>query len=108
MKPNPFFIPAEASHLKIEKAKARELRQLQWWKNQRGKGICHYCKKRYLSAELTMDHKVPIVRGGKSSKKNIVACCKTCNSKKKYLLPEEWEAYQKEISKHESLNQARL
>jgi 5-methylcytosine-specific restriction endonuclease McrA len=34
-----------------------------------------------------MDHIVPISRGGKSSKRNVVACCKECNYKKKYLTP---------------------
>ena len=38
-----------------------------------------------------MDHLIPLVRGGKSTKGNLVAACKTCNSKKKYSLPwEEW------------------
>lgn len=43
--------------------------------------------------ELTMDHLVPIIRGGKSVKSNIVTACKECNNKKKYLLPIEWEEY---------------
>lgn len=40
-----------------------------------------------------MDHVVPIVRGGKSSRGNIVPACKECNSRKKYLLPMEWDEY---------------
>jgi 5-methylcytosine-specific restriction endonuclease McrA len=40
-----------------------------------------------------MDHIVPIIRGGKASKNNVVPACKECNSKKKYLLPLEWEEY---------------
>jgi 5-methylcytosine-specific restriction endonuclease McrA len=40
-----------------------------------------------------MDHVVPISRGGKSKKGNIVPACKECNNKKKYLLPVEWNAY---------------
>ena len=32
-----------------------------------------------------MDHKVPIIRGGKTQKSNVVPCCKSCNSEKKYL-----------------------
>ncbi len=38
-----------------------------------------------------MDHLVPLVRGGKSSKGNLVPACKDCNNKKKYALPWEWE-----------------
>jgi len=40
-----------------------------------------------------MDHIVPLIRGGKSVKSNIVTACKACNSQKKHLLPIEWEAY---------------
>jgi 5-methylcytosine-specific restriction endonuclease McrA len=40
-----------------------------------------------------MDHLVPIIRGGKSTRGNVAPACKECNSKKKYLLPLEWEEY---------------
>lgn len=40
-----------------------------------------------------MDHIVPLSRGGRSVKGNVVPACKTCNSKKKELLPMEWDAY---------------
>lgn len=79
--------------IKREKARARELRSSQWWKNKQGKGVCYYCGKRFKPSELTMDHIVPIIRGGKSAKGNIVPCCKECNNKKKYMLPMEWEEY---------------
>ena len=87
------FIPVDEDQLKREKAKARELRQSQWWKNLRGRGQCHYCKRRFPAKELTMDHLIPLSRGGKSLKGNIVPACKDCNNKKKYLLPVEWEEY---------------
>jgi 5-methylcytosine-specific restriction endonuclease McrA len=77
----------------IEKQRARELRQSQWWKRQVARGRCHYCGKAFAPSELTMDHIVPLVRGGKSKKGNVVPACKACNSKKKYLLPIEWDAY---------------
>lgn len=83
--------------VKIEKAKARELRNSQWWKKRRGAGICYYCGKRFRPDELTMDHIVPIIRGGKSTKGNIAPCCKECNSKKKYMLPMEWGEYMESL-----------
>ena len=46
-----------------------------------------------------MDHVVPIVRGGRSSKSNVVPCCKQCNSQKQYMLPLEWEAYLKRLAR---------
>ncbi len=72
-----------------ERAKARELRTGQWWKNQLARGICHYCGKKFSPDELTMDHIVPVARGGKSTKSNVVPCCKECNNRKKYYTPVE-------------------
>ncbi len=72
-----------------ERAKARELRNSSWWKNELAKGICHYCGKKFRPEELTMDHVVPVVRGGKSVRGNVVPCCKDCNNRKKYLTPAE-------------------
>lgn len=94
-----YFIPADDEHVRREKAKARELRQSQWWKNELGKGVCYYCKRRIPPRELTMDHLVPIIRGGFTRKGNVVACCKECNSKKKYLLPIEWTEYLESLNK---------
>jgi len=87
------FYVQDESHLRIEKAKARELKKTQWWKNLRGRGACYYCKQRFPATILTMDHVIPISRGGKTTKSNVVACCKECNNKKKYLLPIEWAEY---------------
>lgn len=76
-----------------ERQKARELRQSQWWKRKIAKGICHYCKKPSPPKDLTMDHLVPLARGGRSTKGNVVPCCKDCNTRKKQLLPTEWAEY---------------
>jgi len=84
---------ADEEHVRREKAKARELRQSQWWKNLRGHGQCYYCKRRIPPRALTMDHIVPVIRGGRSSRSNVVPCCKACNSRKKHLLPVEWQEY---------------
>jgi 5-methylcytosine-specific restriction protein A len=89
----PFAYDLEQADLKRERQKARELRQSQWWKRRVAKGICHYCGRPTPPKELTMDHIMPIARGGKSTKSNVVPCCKECNTAKKQLLPMEWEAY---------------
>ena len=94
-----FFIPADEEHTRREKAKAYKLRQSQWWKNVRGRGQCYYCQQRFKAKELTMDHIVPIIRGGKTTKNNVVAACKECNNKKKYMLPIEWEEYLQSLKK---------
>lgn len=79
-----FFAPASEAHQKKEKAKARELRQGSWWKQQLGQGVCYHCQEKFKPTELTMDHLIPIARGGKSDKKNCVPSCKECNTKKGY------------------------
>ena len=89
-----FFISdVSEQQVKREKEKARELRRSQWWKNRIGRGLCHYCGGMFPPDELTMDHIVPITRGGTSTRGNIVPACKECNNKKKYLLPLEWEEF---------------
>ncbi|MGA2150542.1 MAG: HNH endonuclease [Geobacteraceae bacterium] len=93
-----FIIEVSEQEIKREKEKARELRHTQWWKNRVAKGICHYCGGAFPPAELTMDHLVPIVRGGKSARGNVAPACKECNNKKKHMLPLEWEEYlQKQV-----------
>ena len=79
--------------VKKEKIKAQRLRKSKWWKRKCSEGVCYFCKKKISPKELTMDHVVPLVRGGKSIKGNVVPACKECNNKKKYLLPFEWEEY---------------
>ncbi|MFH0933122.1 MAG: HNH endonuclease [Nitrospirota bacterium] len=88
--------------IKREKAKAQRLRKSQWWKRKCAEGLCYYCKKKVAPKELTIDHIVPIIRGGKSTKGNIVPVCKECNNKKKYLLPIEWEEYLERLTKETS------
>jgi len=85
--------------IKREKARARELRKTQWWKRRCSTGICYYCGKRVSPGELTMDHIVPIIRGGKSRKGNVVPACKECNNKKRHMLPVEWEEYLEGLKK---------
>ena len=92
----PFAYDLEESDLKRERRKARDLRESQWWKRKLAKGECHYCGKPTPAKELTMDHIVPIARGGKSTRGNVVPCCKACNNAKKQLLPMEWEEYLKD------------
>jgi len=85
--------------LKKERDKARKLRASQWWKRKRASGICHYCQNSFLPGELTMDHIIPLARGGRSEKFNLVPCCKDCNTKKNQFLPWEWKAYMDSIKK---------
>ncbi len=73
-----------------EKAKGRLLRATPWWKQKRARGICYYCHQATRPEDLTMDHVVPLIRGGRSVRSNVVPACKACNNKKKSLLLMEW------------------
>ena len=88
--------------IRHEKQKARELRKSQWWKNRRACNICYYCEKIMPARQLTMDHVVPIARGGRSIKSNLVPCCKSCNNRKKNYLPFEWEEFLEHIRKNKT------
>jgi 5-methylcytosine-specific restriction endonuclease McrA len=79
--------------LRREKEKARSLRRTHWWNRKIQGGLCYYCHREVGREQLTMDHVVPLSRGGKSKKGNIVPACKECNNKKRSLLPIEWEEY---------------
>lgn len=79
----------DETNLKKEKAKARKLRKTQWWLRKLEEGVCHYCGAHAAPEELTMDHIVPLSRGGKSVKGNVAAACKPCNVNKKYYTPAE-------------------
>jgi len=94
--PEPRFIPAVGDiELRREKARARALRQSAWWKRRIADGICHYCGRQVGHRALTADHVVPLIRGGRSSRSNMVPACKDCNNRKQSLLPWEWEDYLK-------------
>lgn len=88
-----FISYVNEEEIKKEKIKAQMLRKSQWWKRKCAEGICYFCRKKISPKELTMDHLVPLIRGGRSNKGNVVPSCKECNNKKKYLLPIEWEEY---------------
>ena len=89
----PFAYHLDEADLKKERQKARRLRQSQWWKRRLAKGVCHYCGQATPPKDLTMDHVVPIARGGKSTKGNVVPACKECNNAKKQQLAMEWDQY---------------
>ncbi|MBW7858385.1 MAG: HNH endonuclease [Leptonema sp. (in: Bacteria)] len=97
-----FFTP-DSKQLQLEKEKAKKLRESAWWKRKRSSGLCHYCRRNFKPNQLTMDHLIPLARGGQSIKENLVPCCKQCNARKKYLLPAEFaDLIQKERQQREA------
>lgn len=51
-------------------------------------GQCAYCGKE--PAQLTMDHVIPLVLGGGTTRNNIVPCCLTCNCSKSAKSLQAW------------------
>jgi 5-methylcytosine-specific restriction endonuclease McrA len=58
-----------------------------WWRSELlENSLCAYCDNK---AE-TVDHVIPISRGGRTEEGNLVPSCKSCNSKKKNSDPNLW------------------
>jgi 5-methylcytosine-specific restriction endonuclease McrA len=55
----------------------------------RDRHTCQYCGTRLPPSELTFDHVVPKVLGGKTEWDNIVSCCIPCNMRKRGKTPAE-------------------
>ncbi|MBR1609540.1 MAG: HNH endonuclease [Kiritimatiellae bacterium] len=73
---------APPEFVRRQREKARALRQSAWWRAKLDAGICHYCGRKVPASELTMDHVVPVARGGTSTPGNVVPCCRACNASK--------------------------
>lgn len=43
---------------------------------------CYYCGKEIKGRDKTIDHKIPVSRGGTNAIGNLCMCCQSCNSKK--------------------------
>jgi 5-methylcytosine-specific restriction endonuclease McrA len=87
--------------LRRERARARTLRSSGWWKRRIADGVCFYCRSRVGGRALTMDHIVPLGRGGRSARGNVVPACKDCNSKKQAMVPVEWSEYLDRLAREE-------
>jgi hypothetical protein len=43
--------------------------------------VCHYCAATVKPSNFTVDHITPVIKGGTDDLSNLVACCRSCNSK---------------------------
>jgi 5-methylcytosine-specific restriction endonuclease McrA len=48
---------------------------------------CAYCYQQFPVEDLTIDHMIPLSRGGTNTIDNLVPACKSCNSRKKDKTP---------------------
>lgn len=86
-----FLVEVDEATIRREREKARALRASAWWKRRCSSGVCHYCGAQVGARALTMDHLVPIIRGGVSTRGNVVPACKPCNTAKGHRLAFELE-----------------
>lgn len=84
-----WYTPADSAFMRRERERARQLRASAWWKAQLAKGECHYCHGHFPPDALTMDHLIPVARGGTSTKGNVVPACFACNQAKAARTPAE-------------------
>lgn len=54
---------------------------------------CQYCGKKVSSSDLTVDHVIPISKGGRDYWENVVTACAKCNHKKGDQLPEDIDLF---------------
>ncbi|RMH04239.1 MAG: HNH endonuclease, partial [Nitrospirae bacterium] len=76
-------------HIRREREKARALKKTRWWQQKLQQGQCYYCGQPFPPDQLSMDHRVPLARGGRSTKGNIVPACIQCNRQKNLETPAE-------------------
>lgn len=57
----------------------------------RDNGVCYLCGRQPQGYDLTLDHVIPLVRGGSHTMDNLRVACRSCNSKKGTKLLEELE-----------------
>ena len=55
-------------------------------------GCCWYCGVSVQRGRITLDHLIPVSRGGEHALSNIVASCRLCNTDKGSLTLEEYRA----------------
>ena len=76
------YIFADEEHIKRERARVREAKKSRWWQQKTASGLCHYCGRKFKFKELTLDHIVPLARGGTTAAGNVVPACLDCNKQK--------------------------
>ena len=89
--PEPIFVIPEIDAAALRRAReiARAAKKQRWWLEKRNSGVCHYCGERFPPRKLSMDHIVPLCRGGRTTPGNVVAACMSCNRSKDALTPAE-------------------
>jgi len=76
------LIPHVVQLLQFDKVPRQEVKFSRGNIYLRDQNRCQFCGRKFPSSELSLDHIVPLSRGGKSSWENVVCACLPCNVKK--------------------------
>ena len=57
---------------------------------------CKFCGS-ISSLMMTVDHYIPVAKGGSKDSTNLVCCCYFCNQLKSDMLPEDFKKYSKTL-----------
>lgn len=72
--------------------------------------VCYYCGTPLTEKNRTIDHVIPVSRGGSNRKENRVWCCRECNVSKMDMTPGEFSKYKelrKQYKGYELINKCR-
>jgi 5-methylcytosine-specific restriction endonuclease McrA len=83
------LVPYVVQLLRFEKVPRQEVKFSRGNIYLRDRNRCQYCGKKFSTSELSLDHVVPVSRGGKSTWENVVCACLKCNVRKGNRLPSE-------------------
>ncbi len=59
----------------------------------RQNGLCAYCGQRRQLKRMTVDHIIPLSKGGTDSLDNLQCTCKKCNGLKDNMTPHEFTGF---------------
>jgi 5-methylcytosine-specific restriction protein A len=76
------YVFVDEEHVRREKSKVKAAKKSRWWQQKTAAGICYYCCQKFPHGELTLDHIVPLARGGTTTPGNCVPACRDCNKEK--------------------------
>lgn len=83
------LVPHVVQLLRFEKVPRQEVKFSRGNIYLRDRNRCQYCGKKFSTAELSLDHVIPVSRGGRSTWENVVCACLRCNVRKGNRLPSE-------------------
>lgn len=76
--------PGRAKTKRMLTTKSKRIR-VKWWKQ--GRRCCHWCPKEFKAfEEMTLDHVIPLFRGGSNFQDNLVPACGPCNKRRGHEL----------------------